>query len=30
MLELVTDKEVDAHMGDRNTFIQHLLTQNNL
>lgn len=30
ILELMTDKEADAHMGDGNTFIQHILTQNEL
>jgi len=30
LLELMTDEEADAYMGDRNTFIQHLLAQNDL
>ena len=30
LLELMTDEEANAHMGNRNTFIQHLLTQNDL
>jgi len=30
ILELMTNEEADTHMGDRNTFIRHLLTENEL
>ena len=30
LLEIMTDEEADAHMGDGNTFIRNLLAQNDM